>query len=276
MILFFAVLGTVFSLLSCGLEDYKFIQAIPQADIEQNTLYDLINDEKFGVFNAATIKIPAAYEGSDLNNFHFVIFYRIYISDKSRDDLGFTDNGTTLYGDINSTLANDYNSFYRYIGSTFNDDMDRLFRNRDYKYLCLVNSTFGNVNIDTVLSGANVLGKKILIEFPLTAGSYPTMTIGSNVYYLYRSNDNGRYNADNPYRFFIYKQNFWSSKADTGNERIDSTMNADVADKNEIAEGDRFYAFAAMYIAAAAIDDETYSYIYSTPSLIHVFRLTPE
>ena len=258
LIFFVTAIPAVLLFSNCGLEEYPYIESLSQSNISRS------------IPNTATIKIPSSFTGSGLSGFHFIIFYRIYISDESGTPAGYTTDGNSSYYIFNPQLASDYNYFKNLIDNNSIDDMDKLFRNRGYKYLCLENDE----DIDALLN-SSVLGKSISFEFPssYSPDQYPKMTINNISHNLFRSTDNGGYRAL-PSRYFLYKKDSWSSKVEKGDERIDDSTNADVNDKVNIAEGERYHAYTAMYIAATAIDDTNYSYIYSTPEFIHVIRLT--
>ena len=239
----FWVLGTLLCLGTCGLEDYPFIDPVPQSNIIPVMNY------------RATVRIPSSNSAMFE---HFAIFYRIYVSNElisstTRDN----------YSAINSYLASDYNSIFPYIDSDtlVNTNMDTLFQGRGYKYLSLENG-----NIDAVLS-SSALGSTLVFDFPASASAgMPTMTIGSSVYTLWRSNGSGTF-TPRPDRNLVNNNDLWNS------DYINQQFNADVVDKSGIGAGDRRYTYTAMFIVAVGIDANTYSYIYSTPSLIHVFQL---
>ena len=230
-----------FNFMGCGIEDYPYIEAIPQSNITQE------------MNNRATVRIPNTYAGTPFS--HFAVFYRIYVS-----DIPQASTTVNSYQAINSTLASDYSSFSSYIDSTtqVNVNMDSLFSGRGYKYLSLM-----DFNINTVLS-SSVLGTSLLFDF--SSSKAPTIVAGSNTYTLWRSDGNGLFNPL-PDRYFRNKEELSKS------ENINSTTNADVVNKSDIADGVRRYTYAAMFITAVGINNVTYSYIYSTPSLIHVFQL---
>ena len=257
---FFLIFITAFSAVlffaGCGLEDYMYIESISQSNITQTIL------------NTATVHIPSSFAGSGMSGFHFIIFYRIYISDELATPVGYTANGNDEYLYINSVLASDYNYFKSKIENNSNDDMYKLFQDRGFKYLCLENDE----DINALLN-SSVLGKSILFEFPsdFSFNQYPKMTVNGVSHNLFRSTD-GYSALPDPY--FCCIPNFWSSKVTTGDGRIDSTINADIVDKNNIQDGHRNYAYTAMYITATAMDDTTITSVYGTPALVHVFRLT--
>ena len=159
---------------------------------------------------------------------------------------------------VSPALANDYNVIRPYIDSDtmVNQNMDSLFtRNREYRYLQLESG-----QIDNVLSSA-VLGANL--EFHFTSqpsGRRPTMTIGTNVYTLWRSATNA---SPVPNRYFVNHADLRDA------ENIRPQINADVADNS----GLRDLVYAAMFIVAVGRDPGTYARVYSTPTLIHIFLL---
>ena len=92
------------------------------------------------------------------------------------------------------------------------------------------------------------------------------MTLGNNTYILWRSDGGGLFNPM-PDRYFINSNELSSP------DNINDQINADVANKADIPEGGMRYTYAAMFIVAVGFNPSTYSNIYSTPSLIHVFLL---
>jgi hypothetical protein len=145
--------------------------------------------------------------------------------------------------------------------------MNTLFRGRRYENLSLEGE-----NIDTVLGRAqSILGSTLFFDFS-HSNRVPSVTITyqdgsvSPSYILLRSNGNGLFNPLPADRRFINRDELSSS----GN--ITSTINADVENRSGITVQDPRFTFAALYIVAVGMD-ENYSYIYSTPALIHVFQL---
>jgi hypothetical protein len=233
---------------ACGLEDYPYIYPIPQSSIIPQ-----MND--FAVVHVSGDNVSTSFS-------HFVIFYRIYASDV----LEVSTTSKDTYGAINNVLSQDHNFFNRYIDSDtlVNTNLDTLFRGREYKYLEI--SPDSGDSIDNVLSGT-VLGSRLEFDFS-SSQKYPTMTKitpsgTSGPYTLWRSNGSGLF-MPRPDRYFV------NSDELRKRENINSQYNADVADK---AGSGNLYAYAALYIAGVGIDTGTYSYVYRTPSLIHVFLL---
>jgi len=227
---------------ACGIEDYPVIPPIPQSNIIQQ-----FNDR-------STVLVPNDYAGTPFTN--FAIFYRIYVSDTPQSSIT-----ESIYSAINPTLASDYNVFKGYIDSTttINANMDSLFQGRGYKYLDLQ----GDVSIFSVLS-SSVFGTTLVFDF--SSSRAPSMTAGSNTYTLWRSNGNGLF-SPRPDRLFRNREELYRS------DNINSTINADVVEKSGVADGSRLYTYAAMFIVAVGVNTVSYSNIYSTPALIHVFQL---
>jgi hypothetical protein len=234
-----------FFLWSCGIEDIPFIDPIPDGSITR-----MFN-------NRAVVRIPGDSPGATFTN--FAVFYRIYVS----DTLQATTVSTSIYSTINSTLASDYNNFSGYIGSTtqVNVDMDRVFQNRRYKYLVLEDPAI-NV-IGTILSESS-FGQSL--EFDFSSSKRPTMTLGNNTYVLWRSDGNGLF-SPRPDRYFV------NSNELSIPDNINDQINADVVTKANLSGSDMRYTYVAMFIVAVGVNPSTYSNIYSTPSLIHVFLL---
>ena len=226
---------------SCGIEDYPFINPIPQGNIIQ-----VMN-------NRAVVRIPGDSPGNTFTN--FAIFYRIYVS-----DIPQASTTVNSYSAINSTLASDYNSFRTYIDSTtqVNNNMDSLFQGKGYKYLGLQDD-----NINTVLS-FSALGQSLTFDF--SSAKLPNLTVGNSTYVLWRSNGGGLF-SPKPDRYFVNSRELWNP------ENISNQINADVVNKTGIPDGGMRYTYAAMFIVAVGINPASYSNIYSTPSLIHVFQI---
>jgi len=230
---------------ACGIEDVPFVDPIPQGNITQ------------AMNNRAFVRIPADSPGATFTN--FAVFYRIYVS----DTLQASTTATSVYSAINPTLASDYNSFRSYIDSTtqVNVDMDRIFQNRNYKYLVLEDPITNSIG--TVLSESS-LGQSL--EFDFSSSKRPTMTLGGNTYVLWRSDGGGLF-SPRPDRYFVNGEELWNP------DNINSQINADVVNKANISGSGMLYTYAAMFIVAVGYNPSSYSNIYSTPSLIHVFLL---
>jgi len=245
--LFIICLFFIFScgIFSCGIEEYPYINPIPQGNVIQT------------MNNRAVIRIPRDSPGTTFTN--FAVFYRIYIS----DTLLQSTTSTSSYSTINPTLASDYSYFSGYINSTtqVNVNMDSLFQNRGYKYLVLEDPNINSINV--VLSESS-LGQSL--EFDFSSFKRPTMKLGDNTYTLWRSDGGGLF-SPRPDRYFV------NSGELRNPDNINSQINADVVTKANLTAADMRYTYAAMFIVAVGINSASYSNIYSTPSLIHVFQI---
>jgi hypothetical protein len=93
------------------------------------------------------------------------------------------------------------------------------------------------------------------------------MRAGSSEYTLWRSDGGGLF-SPRPDRLFRNREELYRS------ENINNpTINADVQGKSGVTDGSRLYTYAAMFIVAVGVNTASYSNIYSTPALIHVFQL---
>ena len=240
--IFALLLSLAVTLFSCGLDDFSFLYPVPQADITQE-------------FNSrAIVSIDNRNNFSNSGFLNYIIYYRIYVHD-------LVENPTTVdrFSAINPALLSDYNAVRNLIGSTTfgNTNLDNIFLQRGFWFLEL-----DGANIDSVLS-SSVFGDTLIFDF--SHENEPTMSIGGNTYTLLRSTGNNTFNPL-PNRYFI------NTPALSLDANINTQINADVANKTGIAEQPR-YTYAAMYIAALGLDTTAYTYIFSTPALIHVFLL---
>ncbi|MDR2103837.1 MAG: hypothetical protein LBP42_07030, partial [Treponema sp.] len=140
-----------------------------------------------------------------------------------------------------------------------NTSISAFFRNRNYYTLALENA-----DIENDILASSSLGRTLEIDFtPIQTGKrYPFLSIDSQIYNLFRSNNNGAFNPL-PDRYFINTSQLNASQNAT------STINADVADKN--ISGPR-YAYVSMYIVVSGIDSN-FSPISSIPTFIGIFLL---
>ena len=226
---------------ACGIEDYPVIPPIPSSNITRQ-----FNDR-------AAVYIPNDYIGTSFTN--FAIYYRIYVSDTPQSST----SSESIFSTINPVLAADYNAFSYYIDSftVVNTDIDRLFQGRNYKLLVLQPN-------DNILSSSSIFGTNLVFDF--SSSRAPTMTVGASEYTLWRSDGGGLF-SPRPDRFFRNREELYRR------DNINSTINADVVDKSGVNDGSSLYTYAAMFIVAVGVNTASYSNIYSTPALIHVFQL---
>jgi hypothetical protein len=242
------------ALLSCGLEESFYIDNIPQGQ------YNLSN---------AIISLPSgSAEGYSYFN-SFIIFYRIYISDKivntGRQLEGYGSNNDRIA--INSTLNSDYNSLYSLADPTSTtvntSNLESTFSNRRYFLL-----TLEGADINRVL-GSDSLGETLVIFFDPNNGVQPTLTVGGAAYNLQRAVQNENLNLyglnPHPDRRFLNHPELYNI------ENITNGRNADVATNSA---SDVEYTYVSMYIAARGTGDIPPRAIYSQPTFIGIFNLS--
>ena len=237
---FLALLSLLSLFTGCGLEEYAYIYPIPRNNIIH------------GVANATMI-IPTTNAGTVFT--HFVILYRIYISDTA---IPMTPEPGD-FPSINPALKTHYDSIDYYndeSGRAFSSSLlESVFRNRGYRYLRLENA-----DIDGVLS-ESILGSTVEFDFSLS-NRIPTMRVDSGSPYTLLRSDELTLPEPDEYLFF-----------NTDKLLIPPETLFDTERNNKPNKGSDEYTYAAMFIIAVGIDTDTYSWVYSNPTLIHVFRL---
>jgi hypothetical protein len=242
-------------LVSCGIEDYLYLQPIDSGNI----LLELNS--------RATVNLPFI----DTTNYYyfqnFVIYYRIYISDQnvtseiSSGDLQRINGG--LYSDywaLNPYTTLDNNRSPSAMGSVFSGR----------KYFSLA---IEGASIDSILDTGSLPPQgsltALVLDFAQIPGTIPSLKIQGAEYNLYRHNDPAT-NSPRPDRYFINSSGLQSSS------NISSTAltNMDVQDKETTISGQR-YTYVAMYILLYGMDNMLLP-IYSAPTFIGIFRLPDE
>jgi len=246
-LLLFSLLSFIFSL-SCGLEEYIYIDYISESRKTDNT--------------SASIQLPSSSNdgyGTNGNFFtHFEIYYRIYIS-----DVGYTSIiDTSQMSSINSALYSDYTSLYYLTNKTGTSsnpsNLETVFSNRRYFKLNLEYNS-----IDDIL-GRGSLGQTLEISFG-TNGVKPVLKLNGVSYPLQRA-------VSGPGLIFtpIPDRTFFNSSELCKNANVTNESNADVAANTQT--GKVFdYTYVSMYIFAIGRDYITT--IYSQPTHINIFRL---
>ncbi|MDR3276145.1 MAG: hypothetical protein LBT11_02865 [Treponema sp.] len=230
---------------SCGIDDYPYMEPVPQANISRPGGYGV------------EIRLP----GSPGSNFrHFTIFYRIYVSSIPLP--------LPVPGDasiINQTLYSDYVALYQYTTNTVDTtNIASQFYSRHYYSLDLE-----GVDIDSELNSSS-LGKTISLDFD--PNQTPSMNLnlsGSSTGEIRLLRSDGRSASEGiftPVPSDRYLLN--SSGLYTNNNN--SAQNADVAYTG--SSGEVRYTYVSMYILAAGIDTN-YSPVYSQPTFIGIFLL---
>ena len=262
----FVCILSIGGLLSCGLEEYYYMDYIPEGDYRD--------------VNSATIRLPASSragygERSSGGYFsNFVIYYRIYISDIPF--IGRIDE--TTRSSVNSTLNSDFNTLSSYTNITSTDvstsNLETRFFNLKYYKLLLADR-----NIDTFL-GRNSLNQTLTIHFPPNTGEEPTLVlgdrdpvIGDNAFILRRATDGPNIifspkpnSPEGLFRTFLNHPELY----DKGN--VNNENNADVATNTKNVE--MRYTYVSMYIMAVGLTGETPpKTIYSQPAFLGTFML---
>jgi hypothetical protein len=232
---------------SCGLEDYPYLAPVPPDNI-----HPVLNER-------ATIYLPSV-DSNDIYFKNFAVYYRIYISDLlASSQILLTQESLK---DINSTLSADYFAIEPSTVTSNNmaTNVGSLFSNRNYRSFSLEGAS-----VDSVLSSRN--GQTITIDFQTTATNpVPRLVFNDTSYILTRSNGNGLFAPKPTHRYFVNAADLNSS------ENVSATVNADVVNKSDIKEGNR-YTYAAMYIVAVGFNSANLAPIYSAPAFVNIFLL---
>ena len=245
-------------LLSCGLENFPYIDSVPQGDYMDIT--------------RATVNLPSSSADGYSSFFtYFVIFYRIYASNELRQ--GKIDNDT-LREEINRTLNSDFLRLEPYTDITSTTvstaNLENTFLNQRYFKLELE----GGDDITRVL-GRGALGKTLEIVFSTINGESPTLRLlgDGNTYTLQRANKAPGFPDFSPqpddadlFLTFLNHPKLY----DTANAT--SAINADVV---AASSSPGRYTYVSMYIAAVGIypEDTPPSTIYSQPTFLGIFKL---
>jgi len=241
---------SVLCLLSCGLEDFLYLDYIPDGTINDVT--------------SARIQLPSgSAEGYSSYFLNFAIFYRIYISGQPESG---EINTSTLRSQINSALNSDFQSFYYLTDKTSTSanpsNLETTFNNRKYFKLTLEED-----NINKVL-GSGSLGKTLDIQFSPVNGERPVLMLNGVTYTLRRA-------VSGPSLEFkpVPDDRYFFNHPDLNNSaNVTNEINADVAAPNSNTPLTPRYTYVSMYIFA--IGRDYISTIYSQPTHIGVFRLT--
>ena len=240
---------SLFSLHSCGLEAFYFIDYIPDTDV---TMTDN---------TSARIRLPSSSaEGYSSYFTNFVIFYRIYISGEAFSGLIDSSNRNQ----VNSALNSDFQGLYSMTDKTSTTvntaSLEKTFTDRKYFRLTLQEDS-----IDSVLGGGS-LGKTLDIRFSPVNGEKPVLLLNNSTYTLRRavSGPGLNFNPVPDNRYFLNHPDLYNT-ANVTNEK-----NADVA-TNSSTNPELKYTYVSMYIFA--IGKEYLTTIYSQPTHIGIFRL---
>ena len=240
----FAFIAVFFLLVSCGIYDYPYINPVPEGNISRDTNTRII--------------IRIGNDNVDNPYFtHFIIFYRIYISDAAGRTV-INSSDTSAMRAINPSLENHHiriNSISGGQNVGGGAAYDLLIRTLRFSVLSLYNE-----NIESILSDS-AMGRTIEINFG--HASNPRMSFLDNPgteYVLVRPHITtipDRYFINNPAQFLL-------NITDLDGDNRDVTDNA-VSTKS--------HSYAAMYLMAAGMNTQTFVPIYSSPVFLGVLLL---
>jgi hypothetical protein len=256
----------LYGLLSCGLETLYYIDYIDPSDY--------INETR------ATVRLPSSsregYGGANDYFDHFIIFYRIYLSNANIGSGAFYPTQLNL---VNSSLGIDYGALSSLTDTTSTSvttsNLDNTFYNRYYCKLELEGES-----IDNIL-GKNSLGQFLEISFYDVQGRVPRLILKNTpdpsdptdpdvtFYVLQRARDVGnRYPfsplPDNSRSFLNYPDLYNVANAKT-------EINADASPHSG---ANVEFTYVSMYIAAQGRSGETPpTTIFSQPTFIGIFKL---
>jgi hypothetical protein len=242
---FLALLG----LLSCGLETLYYIDYIPPSNYVNET--------------SSSVLLPSRGRegyGDDQYFTHFMIFYRIYLS--NNNPTGRLDTQLSAIG--NSALVSDYTMLYPLtnISSTTVDtsNLEIIFYNRRYFKLELEGEP-----IDNILS-RGALGNLLEISFYDNAGQKPVLRLNGSHTLMRANSAPGIIFAPQP----VDSRSFLNYPELCNHDNATSIFNADVVSPG----ADVRYTYVSMYIAAVGRSFEMPPRtIYSQPCFLGIFRL---
>jgi hypothetical protein len=250
------VLYGVFLFVSCGIEDYVYLEPVEYVTTAGSTI--------------AHITIP---DNTSNDNFrYYAIFYRIYISDRNIESI--TTSGQRNI--VNPALASHYNSINPY---TINDNVSpssigTVFSSLKYHQLFVQINT-GYYPMSQILTKSPVsplqsIDNNDIVEIVFAnAGPYLKINYnsppGDSGELLLRRSDG--FTASPDRTFF----NSTGTGSLTDESTISESSNVDV-EKNPGMTFPERHTYVSLYIAAAGIDSN-FTAIYSRPKHVGVFRL---
>jgi hypothetical protein len=261
------ILAALFCLLSCGLEEFSYIDYIPERNYEN--------------VNRATVKLPSSSDegyGSGSFFINFIIYYRIYIAGATPFPLGTV--APTEMGQLNTALSADWNNFLSLTDTTSTSvstsNLENTFNTRRYYKLELQTMAGGSAHIDSVL-GNGSLGKTITIDFPSQPGSdsKPTLRLNNETQYVLLRADRSQSIQFKPLpenRYFQNHEDLYNSENAYSSSNPNPTVNADTISRTATTENPSQNTYVSMYIAAAGINRQIAA-VYSQPTFLGIFRL---
>jgi hypothetical protein len=264
---------SLFCLLSCGLEEFSYIDYVPGGTYEN-------------VYRA-TVRLPSSSADGYGNFFtHFIIYYRIYIAgitpfpdivntSQMRNDI----NKYNILDTSNSALNSDWNNMYSLTDITSTSvptaNLENTFDSRRYYKLELQTITGGSANIDSVLSSGS-LGRTLTINFPSQPGSAskPTLRLDNGTEYVLLRATSGQSITFKPKpdnRYFQNHEDLFESANAYSSSNPNQEINADTMSRTATTENPSRYTYVSLYIAAAGASNLIA--VYSQPTFLGIFRL---
>jgi hypothetical protein len=247
---------SLFVLLGCGLETFYYIDYIELSDYRNETF--------------SRVQLPSdGSEGYGDNQYfnNFIIFYRIYLSDKL--ETGALNNSGDVLNSINTALLSDYNWSITYTNTNsttvITSNLDNTFYSRRYFKLELEGA-----RVDGIL-GRDALGKILEIRFPDPTDEIPVLVLGTDSYVLQRANPSS--SSGTIFRPLpVDSRSFYNFPELCNSENATQEINADVASNSR--GGEMRYTYVSMYIAAVGQSFEIPpTTVFSQPTFLGIFRL---
>jgi len=239
----FLFLIKIFLLISCGLENYVYLEPVERITIHGT--------------NSISAWLPSG-QPSEFRS--YTVFYRIYISDFSINAIP----SDIQRVQINPALASHFNTIDPY---TTNDSVSpnaisSVFSNLRYYPLYISKDRINEYHLSLVLDRtANTL------DIDFTSSSMgPQMIVNSNtsdINYLFRTGGSFSLHPD---RLFFHSSDLIDENNLTGERNTDVERNGNLSGASSL------FTYVSMYILASGIDGN-YSPIYSRPKHIGIFRL---
>jgi hypothetical protein len=222
---------------SCGIEAYYYLPEVPPGNITTSAN------------QWASVNLPG---GLPTYFTYFALYYRIYISYEQIANIG-------NLSAVNPALDSDYRYLASYTSATSTTGVNVASVMGSRSYQPLFFETGSGISGDILDAGGTMR-----IEFPFSAASAPYISYPGGTAVLMRSNGGGSFNP-RPDRYFVNS----GELNDPAN--ISTTVNADVA--NASGPGSTRYAYAAIYIASAGLNEQSFTPIFSIPTFVGIFRL---
>ena len=245
-------------LLSCGLQDVPYI-----GRVEDPVQTDL---------SGTSIRLPSSGEEGygSLDPFtHFVIFYRIYLSNVFHPTIAI-DTSPAVLGPINTQMNTNFSTIFPWADPTNTAvntaGVQNFFLNTVlFLPLQLEGATIGGRN---GVLGQGSLGRTLQIDFLDEPGRRPRLWLDGTYYYLRRAEESQRFPEVNPQPEFTGGALPFFNHEDLRAQRRED-LNADVAPVNIGS----LHSYVMMYIAATGASGVPPTAVFSQPTFLGIFRL---